>query len=55
VSFVWLELDNRTNLFHAPGTVPVDRSQGLFRFGADCARVVLERGGQCVRIRQGRR
>jgi len=37
---VWLELNNKTNLYCEPGTVPERDSQGGFAFGEDCARVV---------------
>lgn len=41
---VWLELDQRTDRFVDPNvvTVPPDKSQGCFAFGAACARKVLK-------------
>ncbi len=40
--FVWLELDSWTGKYHQPGTIQPLRSQGLFPFGAQCARQALE-------------
>jgi hypothetical protein len=39
--WVYLELDSVSNRWHKPGDVLADRSQGLFRFGAACARRML--------------
>jgi hypothetical protein len=39
--FVFLELNQITGRYAAPGTVPAPESQGLFRFGRACARRVL--------------
>ncbi len=36
--FVWLELNCLTGRYQAPGTVPQRESQGLFPFGATCAK-----------------
>lgn len=35
--WVWLELDAASLTYHRPGTVDPARSQGLFRFGRQCA------------------
>lgn len=40
-SFVWLELNNRTNQFNTIGSVPPADSQGLFPFGKACAKTQL--------------
>lgn len=49
---VWLELDSRTNLYHAPGAFPADGwSQGGFLFGSACAKAVLKAGGRLEPIR----
>jgi late competence protein required for DNA uptake (superfamily II DNA/RNA helicase) len=40
--FVYLELDTVTHRYYEPGTVPVERSQGLFRFGPACAKTTLK-------------
>lgn len=42
--FVWLELDSVSGKYHQPGDVPADRSQGLFPFGAQCAKRQLAEG-----------
>lgn len=34
---VWLELDQRYDVYHDFRNVPDDRSQGWFPFGRDCA------------------
>jgi hypothetical protein len=34
---VWLELDQRFDVYHDFHNVPADRSQGWFAFGRDCA------------------
>ncbi len=52
---VALELNTYTGLYSEPGTVPEDESQGLFDFGAACARSVLKNGGLNVQIRSKRR
>ncbi len=39
---VSLELNRTTNLYAKPGTVPEDESQGVFVFGAACARKMLK-------------
>jgi hypothetical protein len=39
--FVWLELDTVNGTYHEPGSVPPERSQGLFPFGAHCAKKEL--------------
>ncbi len=36
-TFIYLELNNRTNHFATPGRVPEGESQGLFPFGKTCA------------------
>jgi hypothetical protein len=36
--FVWLELNAVTGRYGEPGSVPPNESQGLFPFGATCAR-----------------
>lgn len=41
--FVWLELDTERGTYHEPGTVPRERSQGLFPFGVQCAVQELKR------------
>lgn len=41
--WVWLEFNLTTNTWHKPGEVPDDQSQGLFRFGIHCARLMLEK------------
>jgi hypothetical protein len=41
---VMLELDQRTNTYHADG-VPAEFSQGWFPFGADCAKTVQAKRG----------
>lgn len=35
--FVFLELNNKTNRFAVPGSIPDGDSQGLFPFGKQCA------------------
>ena len=36
---VWLELDTYTGIYHDPESFPEDGlSQGMFAFGADCAK-----------------
>jgi hypothetical protein len=43
--WVWLELSQDTGQYHKPGEVPAgETSQGLFRFGAACARTQLLEG-----------
>lgn len=45
---VELELDQGTGLYHRPGQLPEGaESQGMFDFGAACARRVLRNGGAC--------
>lgn len=39
--WVYLELDTIDNTWHQPGDVPPERSQGLFPFGASCAKTQL--------------
>jgi hypothetical protein len=39
--FVWLELNTVTGRYETPGSVPPSESQGLFPFGAACARRTL--------------
>ena len=44
---VWLEYDERTDLYHKPGTLPADGlSLGCFAFGRACARAELKRTGR---------
>src|SRR5690606_8452208 len=38
---VWLELNSHTGEYSKPGTVPPEQSQGVFPFGAACARKAL--------------
>jgi hypothetical protein len=41
-AFVWLELDTYTGKYHEPGSLPPDGlSQGLFAFGAQCAKAQI--------------
>lgn len=44
---VWLELNTNTGHYATAGEVPEDKSQGLFTFGAACAKRVLKAGGVC--------
>jgi hypothetical protein len=42
----WLELNNHTNTYHAEGDeVPEEESQGMFTFGATCAKKIIANGG----------
>lgn len=41
----WLELDQRTDLYHDCGGVPSDKSQGWFAFGIGCAKTLLSATG----------
>ena len=50
VQSAWLELNNRTGLYCAPGTVPADDSQGGFEFGSSCAKAILKNGGEMVTV-----
>jgi len=48
-NIVWLELNNKTNLYSDPAKVHIaeEDSQGSFTFGATCAKHVLKNGGIC--------
>jgi hypothetical protein len=39
--WVYLELNAATGRYAEPGSVPTNDSQGLFRFGRDCAKRAL--------------
>lgn len=41
---VWLELNAMTGMYSKPGDEPIEHSQGLFSFGAGCAKLELKRG-----------
>lgn len=45
---VGLEFDRRINEYHDFG-VPMGASQGVFWFGADCARVLRQRAQEALR------
>lgn len=49
--FMWLELDSSTGIYHEPGTVAPERSQGLFPFGAQCARKAISENGKLPKKR----
>lgn len=47
---VWLELNMSTNEYRrVPPYWPEEESQGIFPFGAACAKTVLKNKGQCVK------
>ncbi len=50
-----LELNASTAAYGVPGSVPPQLSQGLFPFGASCARRGLKDGGVIRRIRRAAR
>ena len=43
---VWLEMNTRDATYHEEGVVPPSESQGLFPFGAACAKSTLSNGGR---------
>jgi hypothetical protein len=49
---VALELNAHTGRYSEPGTVPTHESQGVFFFGADCARKIIGNAGQNQQIRK---
>lgn len=49
--FVELEMDSSTGLYHHPGAVPEDVSQGVFMVGAGCAKTLLRKSAAIKRDR----
>lgn len=47
---VWLELSFATGLYHRPeeNAIPMNESQGLHPFGADCAKIMLAKGKEIM-------
>lgn len=42
LKMIMLEYNGKTLKYHKPGDVPENESQGLFPFGADCAKRILK-------------
>lgn len=51
---VWLELSWRTNQYAQPGILDDTESQGLWPFGASCAKAALDEGLTFDHLRQPR-
>ena len=51
---VWLELSWATNEYTRPGIIPEAESQGMWAFGASCAKAALDEGLTFKHLRQPR-